>query len=260
MSERIWSMEEGGGALLATAIHDGHAVRNEVEELFALDGPSRLREEDPHTSVWTEVAATRVVGLRSRFEVDLNRPRDKAVYVLPDDAWGLHVWKETPSPELIARSLKEYDDFYEAMGRLLRLVREEHGRFVILDLHSYNHRRSGPEAPPADERQNPQVNIGTGPLDRDFWAPVVDRLIDDLRSFPFPGGNLDVRENVKFRGGQFSKWACESFPKEACAIAIEWKKFFMDEWTGEPDQGMVGAVSDALRYAVPGLLEELESY
>ena len=25
------------------------------------------------------------------------------------------------------------------------------------------------------------------------------------------------------------------YPGQGCAIAIEFKKFFMDEWTGEPD-------------------------
>ncbi|MFH1679058.1 MAG: N-formylglutamate amidohydrolase [Candidatus Eisenbacteria bacterium] len=257
MSERIWRVEEGEGPLVAAAIHDGHAVRAEVEGLLALGAADRLREEDPHTSLWTKAAPTRVVGLRSRFEVDLNRPRERAVYVHPEDAWGLRVWKETPPPELIERSLKEYDDFYEAMDRLFRRFQERHGRFVVLDLHSYNHRRSGPGAPAADESENPQVNIGTGPLDRPFWSPVVDRLIADLRAFPFPGGGLDVRENVKFRGGRFSRWACETFPQSACVVAIEWKKFFMDEWAGETDPRIVEAVRDALASAVPGILEEL---
>ncbi len=257
MADRIWSLEEGEGPLVGAAIHDGHAVREEVSRLLALDEESRLREEDPHTSAWTRVAPTRIVGLRSRFEVDLNRPRERAVYVHPEDAWGLRVWKETPPPELVARSIEEYDGFYEAMHSLFRRLQEIHGRFVVLDLHSYNHRRAGPGAPPADEEENPQVNIGTGPLDRSFWSPVVERLIADLRSYPFPGGPLDVRENVKFRGGRFSKWTCETFPRAACTVSIEWKKFFMDEWTGEPDSGMVEAIGAALESVVPGIVEEL---
>ena len=30
---------------------------------------------------------------RSRFEVDLNRPREEAVYRVPEDCWGLDVWR-----------------------------------------------------------------------------------------------------------------------------------------------------------------------
>ncbi len=72
--------------------------------------------------------------------------------------------------------------------------------------------------PPADEAENPQVNVGTGTMDRARWAPVVDRFIADLRAYDFPGGRLDVRENVKFRGGHFSRWVHETFPADrVCA-------------------------------------------
>ena len=42
---------------------------------------------------------------------------------------------------------------------------------VVFDLHTYNHRRNGPDGPPADPAGNPQVNIGTGTMNRDRWAP-----------------------------------------------------------------------------------------
>ena len=60
--------------MIATAIHNDHAVRDDVASLFKLDKATRLREEDPCTGDWTEVVPTRVVGRRSRFEVDLNLP------------------------------------------------------------------------------------------------------------------------------------------------------------------------------------------
>jgi hypothetical protein len=128
------------------------------------------------------------------------------------------------------------------------------GRFVVLDLHTYNHRREGPEGPSADPTANPEVNVGTGTLNRQRWAPVVDRFIADLRGFDFLGRHLDVRENVKFRGGQFSRWIHETFPEAACSLAIEFKKFFMDEWTGEPDRVQVEAIRRALQSTVPGMI------
>ena len=75
--------------------------------------------------------------------------------------------------------------------------------------------------------------------------------------FDFPGGRLDVRENVKFLGGNHPRWAHEWLPESACVIAIEVKKFFMDEWTGRPDRGLVDAIGKALAATVPGVLEEL---
>ena len=72
-----------------------------------LSDRDRLREEDPYTSCWVDIAETHIVALRSRFEVDLNRPRDKAVYVMPGDCWDLDIWKEKPSDEIIKKSLEE---------------------------------------------------------------------------------------------------------------------------------------------------------
>lgn len=259
MAEPIWRLANGKGSLVAVAIHAGHAVREEVARHLALDDDGRLREEDPFTDAWTAIAPTRVVALRSRFEVDLNRPREKAVYRRPEDAWGLEVWKGELPETVIAESLAEYDAFYQAMRDLLTRIERDCGRFIVFDLHSYNHRRGGPNAPAADESENPQINIGTGTMDRARWAPVVDRFISDLRAYDFPGGRLDVRENVKFRGGQFSRWVHETFPLSGCSLAIEFKKFFMDEWTGKPDQVLVDAIGDALRGTTQGVLEQLRS-
>ena len=244
---------------MATAIHDGHEVRSDALRLMAISEADRLREEDPFTGEWTVVAPTRVVGLRSRFEVDLNRPRDKAVYRTPADAWGLEVWREPPSDALVDESLAEYDLFYEALRGLYEDLERRYARFVVFDLHSYNHRRGGPDGTVEDPLDNPQVNIGTGTLhNRERWAPLIDRFMSDLSNYPFPEGHLDVRENVKFRGGNHGRWTHDNFPDAACVLSVEFKKFFMDEWTGAPDPALLDAVVSALRCTVPGVLEELD--
>ena len=61
---------------------------------------------------------------------------------------------------------------------------------------------------------------------------MIDRFIADLRAFDFMGRKLDVRENVKFKGGNQVKWLHENFAENGCGLAIEFKKFWMDEWTG----------------------------
>jgi N-formylglutamate amidohydrolase len=224
---------------------------------MALDAATRRREEDPFTARWTSVCGTRLVGCRSRFEVDLNRPRDRAVYRTPDDAWGLRVWREAPSAGLVAGSLAVYDAFHAAAADALAALRDRWGRFVVLDLHTYNHRRDGADAPPADPAGNPEVNVGTGSMDRARWAPVVERFVADLRGVDFLGRSLDVRENVRFRGGHFSQWVHERFPESGCALAIEFKKFFMDEWTGAPDAAQLAAIERALAATLPGLVAAL---
>ena len=258
MNLYLWELKEGQSPLMATAIHNGHGVRENLVDSFSLSGEERLREEDPFTGTWTAVADTRVIVQQSRFEVDLNRPRGKAVYIKPEDAWGLQVWKTEPPPEAITQSLAQYDLFYAKMESVLREVVARHGRFVVFDLHTYNHRRDGPNAPPADPKENPEVNIGTGTMDRQLWGPVVDRFMSDLRRFDFLGRHLDVRENIIFQGGQFSRWIHQTFPESGCALAIEFKKFFMDEWTGVPDFHQIETIQKALQTTVPGVLEVLK--
>jgi hypothetical protein len=127
-------------------------------------------------------------------------------------------------------------------------------------LHSYNHRRGGPDAPPADIETNPQVNVGTGTMpDRALFLPVIECFIKTLQTAEFPLGALDVRENIKFKGGQFARWAHETFPESACVLSIEFKKFFMDEWTGKPDDLLLSAIRDALASTVAPVLAALET-
>ena len=258
MERKFLEVAEGQEPLAAMAIHNGHDLREEVAEAMALPDAERLREEDPHTGIWTTAVTTRLVAHRSRFEVDLNRPRDKAVYQSPEDAWGLQVWKREPPAALVERSLVEHDEFYTAVHRVFSAMEQRFGHFVVLDLHSYNHRRLGPGQPPDDAAMNPEINVGTGTLDRNRWAPLIDRFIGDLTAFEFLGRHLDVRENVRFRGGNLPRWIHENFPESACCLAVEVKKFFMDEWTGELDSEEFEAIPRALETTLPGLLESLE--
>jgi N-formylglutamate amidohydrolase len=258
MDEDLWHVTRGDEPLLATAIHDGHEVRAEVADLLALDDAGRLREEDPHTGRWTTVAQNRVVARRSRFEVDLNRPPETAVYRTPDDAWGLDVWRAPPSDALVQRSMDVYRGFHDQVGTILGDLQERYGRFVVLDIHSYNHRRDGADAPPADPAGNPVVNVGTGNIDRERWGPLVDRFIAELRDHEVLGVPLDVRENVRFRGGHFSKWVVQTFPETGCPLAVEMKKVYMDEWTGIVDEAAIDQIGEALAATVPGLLASLE--
>jgi hypothetical protein len=94
-------------------------------------------------------------------------------------------------------------------------------------------------------------------MNRERWGPVVDTFIETLRAFDFPGGPLDVRENVRFFGGNWPRWIHENFPNTGVALAIEVKKFFMDEWTGKPNRQLIDAIGDALRFTVPAVLSAL---
>ena len=203
---------------------------------MVLPDADRLREEDPFTGQAIAGVPTHVIAHRSRFEADLNRAAADAVYRTPDQCWGLDVWGGTLDAAIAERSLDYHRRFYDAVGALLDDVASQHRRFVLLDVHSYNHRRDGPAGAPTPAEQAPEINIGTFSMPRETWAWLLEPVMDAMRAYDFGGRHLDVRENVAFQGkGELTRLVHQRYPGRACAIAIEFKKFFMDEWTGEPD-------------------------
>lgn len=231
-----WTLQRGEGPVVAAAIHDGHGLRPEVAAAMRLPEADRLREEDPFTGQAIAGVPSHIIAHRSRFEADLNRSPDMAVYRTPEQCWGLKVWDGTLDDAIAARSLDYHRRFYGAVAGLLDDVARDHSRFVLLDVHSYNHRRDGPDAPPAAPDKMPEINIGTFSMPREQWAWLVDPLMDAMRAYDFDGRHLDVRENVAFQGkGELTRFAHARYPGQACALAIEFKKFYMDEWSGEPD-------------------------
>lgn len=248
---------DGDLPIVAAAIHNGHKLSEDLINLSALDESTRLREEDPFTGLWTNITDNRIIVHRSRFEFDLNRSPEKAIYLEPSDAWGLRVWKIPLSDMAREKTMKIYNDIYQRIREgIIRLVKK-FGIIVMYDLHSYNYRRGGPDAPPEDPVENPEINLGTETLNRDNWAPVIDRFMHDMRNFDFMGRQLDIRENIKFIGGYFPRWIHENFPESVCCLSIDIKKFFMDEWTNQPDHTLIMAIEDALRATIPGILDEL---
>lgn len=258
--DALWSVERAASPLIGTAIHNGHNLRDEVAAVMGLDDAGRLREEDPFTEYAIRDVPNRVVFHRSRFEIDLNRGSDGAVYLTPEQAWGLDVWAQRPADALVRRSLDIHAAYYAMLGTMLSGIAAEHGQFVLLDIHSYNHRRNGPDADATPEADAPQVNIGTISMDRGRWAHVVDPFMDSLRSFSFRGKLMDVRENIAFEGrGEQTRFVHANFPDSGCAIAIEFKKFFMNEWTGEPDLEALAAMRAMITASLPVLLDSLRA-
>lgn len=248
---------QGNSPLVITAIHDGHKVRNELKGLFSLNEAARLREEDPFTGIWAGFSDNRIIVHHSRFEVDINRPREKSVYQIPEDAWGLKVWKVKLSPEILKKSLQIYDDFYLAAARYFDELFTQKREIVVYDIHSYNYRREGRETE-ADPFENPEINLGTQNMNSEIWKPVVEILVKSFRNFNYESRSLDVRENLKFKGGYFGKWLFERYGKAICPISIEFKKFFMDEHTGEGCEKSINLISKMIESSIPPVKKVLK--
>ena len=249
-----WEIKIGEGPIIATAIHDGHGLSDEVAANMKLPKADRLREEDPFTGDWARLVPTHIIAKNSRFQVDLNRALWEAVYKEPKDAWGLDMWHEKPSASSVERAMAEHVEFYACLEKAYREKVEQFGRVVVLDLHSYNHLRDGPTGVPADPQGNPEVNIGTGTMIRSRWGLLIDKFITELGE----AGNLDVRENVKFIGRQHGSWAHSAFPDSVCVLSVEFKKTFMNEWTGELNTVAHNALGQALVATFDGLTDSLK--
>ncbi|TRC89642.1 N-formylglutamate amidohydrolase [Mesorhizobium sp. WSM4303] len=255
-----WTIKRGDGPVIGTAIHSGTEVGSACRSLMCLPDPDRLREEDPFTERFIADFPTRIIVHRSRFQVDLNRARDAAVYLSPDQSWGVKVWREPPAEDVIGESLSFHDAFYSELKRVLADIEKRYGRFVLVDVHSYNHRRDGPQAQPTSRDLAPDINIGTSSMDRDRWAPIVDAFVEALRGHHLNGEPIDVRENVSFQGkGEQTRFVHTNFPETGCAIAVEFKKIFMDEWSGEPDWAAIEQLRAMLASTVPVLVKALRA-
>ncbi|MEJ7777511.1 MAG: N-formylglutamate amidohydrolase [Sphingomicrobium sp.] len=243
-THRWWTVQHGPGRVLATAIHDGNELRPQIAREMVLGDADRLREEDPFTGEAVRGVPFHLVVHRSRFEFDLNRGGEDAVYRTPEQCWGLQVWKsEELDDDLVRGSLNLHGEYYRMLGALLDGLAARHERFAVIDAHSYNHRRDGPGTAPTPQEQAPDINIGTFSMPREQWAFLIDPLIEAMRGFDFNGRRLDVRENVAFKGkGEQTRFIHDRYRASGCAIALEFKKFFMDEWTGEPDPKEVAAM------------------
>jgi len=258
MKRSFWLIETDHSPIVATALHCGHRLRFDLKDKMALDELERLREEDPFTGIFTQIIKNRIVDTHTRFEVDFNRPRHSAVYKYPDDAWGLHIWHTALSKAEIEKSLSLYDLFYKEMETYFSNIIKKYGYVVVLDIHSYNYRRSGPNAPYDDPLLNPEINVGTKTLENPHkWHHLIDRVIEEMKAYDYLGRHLDVRENVKFYGGYFAQWIHENFYPNACVLSIEFKKFFMDEWSGKADIKQIEEVKKMLKAILPVIEEEL---
>jgi N-formylglutamate amidohydrolase len=220
--------------IICASIHSGHSIEPWLKKDMILDEENRLREEDPFTDFFTQICSNRIIADTSRFQVDLNRDRQNAVYQKPEDAWGLTIREQELSNAELEKVLRFYDIFYETTKIHIQRLIEKFGCVFVYDIHSYNHRRQGPDAPPDAQIDNPDIILGTSNMP-EHWKSLVDAIQQEMLSMDFFGKQLDIRQNIKFSGGFFSQWLHQTFPDKICCIALEFKKIFMDEWTGLVD-------------------------
>lgn len=252
-----WDLVLGDGPVVATAIHDGHRMRSSLLPHLAFDDSQRRRDEDPMTGLLTTVGDVRLRVRDSRFQSDLNRPREKAISSEPADTWGLKVWKGPLPREEVDASQAEHDRFYAMIRALMESLIERWGCVLLFDIHSYNHRRDGVDAPAADPADHPDIDLGVTTLDAARWGTVVKHFASALRATRVAGREPDVRENIRYPdGGHFPEWLHATYGERVCSITLEYKKIFMDEWSGQADITVLDDLRNGLERAVDAVRGE----
>jgi len=223
------------------AIHDGHQFRKELWENCLHSEYDRWYEEDPETKKMVSSHPIVIAGCDSRFEYDLNRPPEEAVF---ETAWGKQLWKSPISQEMKNRSLEKHANFYKVVRALILKLESKFGVCVVYDMHSYNWQRW--------DREVPTWNLGTSNIDNDRFGASVETWRQSLSEIKFPNGiNSSAKINNTFHGnGYFLKFITNNF-KNTLVLATEIAKVYCDEVNQIMFPEVVESVANALNKRLP---------
>ncbi len=219
------------------AVHDGHQFRRELWENCLHTEYDRWFEEDPETKEMVKSHPIVIAGMDSRFEYDLNRAPNNAIYT---DAWGKELWKNPLSDEMKSKSLQKHENFYKVVFALIQKLEEKFGVCIVYDMHSYNWRRW--------TREVPTWNLGTANVDNDRFRNEIESWRQILEKIKLPNDIVSTSKiNDTFQGnGYFLKFITEHF-KNTLVLATEAKKVYCDELNQIYYPEVVACIEKALR-------------
>jgi len=201
------------------AVHDGHQFRKELWTNCLHTEYERWFEEDPETKEIVKSHPIVIAGCDSRFEYDLNRAPETAIYV---DAWGKQLWKNPLPQSQKSKSLDKHANFYKVVHALIGKIEEKFGVCIVYDMHSYNWKRW--------TREVPTWNLGTGNIDNNRFENEVETWRVILEKTPLPNNiKSTALVNDTFQGnGYFLKYITNNF-KNTLVLATEIAKVYCDE-------------------------------
>ena len=205
---------------VCAAVHDGHQFRKELWDNCLHTEYDRWFEEDPCTKQMVKTHPIVIAGCDSRFEYDLNRDPEYAIY---EDAWGKKLWKEPLSSEQHDLSLDKHATFYVVVHALIKKLEEKFGHIIVYDMHSYNWKRW--------DREVPVINLGTSNIDNNKYGDIAESWRESLSGLELPHKiNSTSKINDTFHGnGYFLKFITQNF-KQTLVLATEFKKIYCDEY------------------------------
>ncbi|CAM1346926.1 N-formylglutamate amidohydrolase [Tenacibaculum crassostreae] len=219
------------------AVHDGHQFRKELWKNCIHTEYERWYEEDPATKAMVQSHPIVIAGMDSRFEYDLNRTPETAIYT---DAWGKQLWHQSLSEEMKAKSLEKHANFYKVVHALISKIEEKFSTCIVYDMHSYNWQRW--------DREVPTWNLGTANVDNNRFGNEIESWRSILEKMPMPNGIKSTSKiNDTFQGnGYFLKFITQNF-NNTLVLATEIAKVYCDEMAQVMYPEVVIAVENYLK-------------
>ena len=230
------------------ALHTGRCVRPELLKKMAVSDRERYRDEDPYTDLFIQKFPIQIIACDSRFEYDLNRDRESCVYEKFKKKWNLKVWNDEPAAEEKELSHKKFDEFFTLVDLISNFLLQQSSYAVIFDMHSFCFQRYEQKAWHIDEK--PEINVGTMASNRELFKPLIDDFINLLKRSKIENHQIRVAENKLFPGGYLSRRIAKNHYSNILTLALEYKKIFMDELSGEFYPGIFGLLKTGFEHAV----------
>lgn len=223
------------------AVHDGHQFRKALWDKCLHTAYERWYEEDPKTRQMVQTMPIVIAGCDSRFEYDLNRAPEAAIY---EDAWGKPLWKTPLSPEEREHSLNKHHNFYRVVNALVTKIETLFGTAIVYDMHSYNWKRW--------DRAVPVVNLGTKNIDQDRYVTFAEQWCEMLGTIALPNDiKTTTAINDTFQGnGYFLKYITQHF-SNTLVLATEFSKIYCNEYSGVIFPEVVAAIEEHLKTKIP---------
>jgi N-formylglutamate amidohydrolase len=213
------------------AMHAGNRVRSSLNSNMAATEKERFREEDPYTDRFLKELPIQIIARDSRFEYDLNREPARAIYSYDREMWGIRVWRNKLSAEEKRPSLDKHQEFHDLMDVVVEYLLRQGTHSMLLDMHSFCYLRE--ETTPWYKDPGPEINIGSKVVDREVFGEVIEDFKHHLSGLTIDGHPIRVAENEVFAGGYLARRLSKAHPNRLLVLAMEYKKIFMDEVTGE---------------------------
>ncbi len=182
---------------LLMTVHGGKWVPKYGQELMEITEEKRFQEDDMGTDIIygplvLEKGGVWINAKFSRFFCDLNRARERAIYTNESEKRVKNIWKGKLNKRQKEVILKNYDQFYYVLNKLI----ETHRFNIIFDGHSMVH-----------EKGRPDLSFGTSYIPA-FYMPIVETMKKNLTTHACK----NVVFNKPYKGGYILKYLSTKYP------------------------------------------------